>query len=66
MVGSTAQPTRPGSAGLRQETISPRLRMVFVEKPGRKVDHDRKGRHDEPEDLPVTPHDTENEISQQV
>jgi hypothetical protein len=38
--------------------------MVFVEKPGRKVNHDRKGRHDEPEDPLVTPHVTENEISQ--
>ncbi len=32
MEGPTVEPARVGDAKLRDETISPRLRMVFVEK----------------------------------
>jgi hypothetical protein len=33
MARPTIGPTRGGDTELREETISPRLRMVFVEKP---------------------------------
>jgi hypothetical protein len=32
MAGSTVDPARIGDAKRREETISPRLRMVFVER----------------------------------
>jgi hypothetical protein len=32
MVGPTVEPALVGDAELREETISPRLRMIFVER----------------------------------